>query len=88
MVIFSYNYFGQTAKQIQELAIEDLQTNTEIEVDSISNSLSNATSTVTFNLEIIGNSPAVIEGNNPRIHTLLTVARDTRRNLTIISSYC
>ena len=82
LAIFSYNYFTQTANQIQKLAIDDLQTNAEIEADSISNSLSNAISAITSNLELIANSPAVIEGNISNIQTLLNIGLESTRNLT------
>jgi signal transduction histidine kinase len=82
LAILSYNYFTQTANQIQDLAIDDLQTNSEIEAYSISNSLSNAISAITSNLILIANSPSVIEGNISRIQTLLNAGLDSTRNLT------
>ncbi|MDQ2685310.1 MAG: PDC sensor domain-containing protein, partial [Thermoproteota archaeon] len=82
LAILSYNYFTQTANQIQDLAIDDLQTNSEIEAYSISNSLSNAISALTSNLILIANSPSVIEGNISRIQTLLNAGLDSTRNLT------
>ena len=75
--IFSYNYFTQTADQIQELAINDLQTNAEIEAYSISNSLSNAISVITSNLKLIANSPSVMDGNISRIQTLLNIGLES-----------
>ena len=78
----SYNYFTHTTNQIQQLAIDDLQTNSAIEAYSISNSLSNAISAITSNLVLIANSPSTIEGNLPNIQTLLNVALNSTRNLT------
>ena len=82
LAIFSYNYFTQTANQIQELAINDLQTNAEIEAYSISNSLSNAISAITSNLIIIANSPSTMEGNISKIQTLLDFGLQSTSNLT------
>jgi signal transduction histidine kinase len=82
LAIFSYNYFTQTANQIRELAINDLQTNAEIEAYSISNSLSNAISAVTSNLIIIANSPSTMEGNISKIQTLLNFGQESTINLT------
>jgi hypothetical protein len=82
LVILSYNYFMQTANQIHELAIDDLQTNAEIEAYSISNSLSNAISVITSNLRLIANSPAVLEGNISNIQTLLNNGQETASDLT------
>ncbi|HKR72636.1 MAG TPA: hypothetical protein VJR94_00840, partial [Candidatus Nitrosocosmicus sp.] len=82
LAIFSYNYFTQTANQIQELAISDLQTNAEIEAYSISNSLSNAISAITSNLIIIANSPSTMEGNISTIQTLLDAGLESTSNLT------
>ena len=82
LAIFSYNYFTQTANQIQELAINELQTNTEIEAYSISNSLSNAISAITSNLLIIANSPSTTDGNISKIQTLLDYGQESTSNLT------
>ena len=82
LAIFSYNYFTQTANQIQNLAINELQTNTEIEAYSISNSLSNAISAITSNLLIIANSPSTTEGNISKIQTLLNFGQESTSNLT------
>ena len=82
LAILSYNYFTQTANQIQELAINDLQTNAEIEAYSISNSLSNAISVITSNLKLIANSPAVMDENISRIQILLNLGLESTRNLT------
>ena len=80
--IISYNYFTQTANQIQELAIDELKTNSEIEAYSISNSLSNAMYAIISNLEIIANSPSTIEGNTSATQTLLNIGLDSTNNLT------
>jgi signal transduction histidine kinase len=82
LAILSYNYFTQTANQIQGLAIDDLQTNAEIEAFSISNSLSNAISVITSNLKIIANSPSVMDGNISKIQSLLNLGLESTRNLT------
>jgi len=82
LAIFSFNYFTQTANQIQELAINDLQTNAEIEAYSISNSLSNAISAITSNLMLIANSPSTMEGNLSKIQILLDSGLETTSNLT------
>jgi len=82
LAIFSYNYFTQTADQIQELAIKELQTNAEIEAYSISNSLTNAISAITSNLLLIANSPSTMEGNISKIQTLLNFGLESTSNLT------
>ena len=82
LAVFSYNYFTQTANQIQGLAIKELQTNAEIEAYSISNSLSNAISAITSNLLLIANSPSTMEGNISKIQTLLNIGLESTSNLT------
>ena len=82
LAIFYYNYFDQTANQIQELAIDDLQTNAEIEAYSISNSLTNAIYAITSSVELIAHSPSAVEGNIPTIQTLLNIGLNSTRNLT------
>ena len=72
--IFSYNYFTQTANQIQELALDDLQTNSEIEVYSISNLLENSIHFVNANLERIAISQSVTNWNITGVQRLLDLA--------------
>ena len=72
--ILSYNYFTQTANQIQDLALNDLQTNSEIEVYSISNILQNSIYFVNSNLERIVNSPSISNWNITGIQRLLDLA--------------
>ena len=72
--ILSFNYFTQTANQIQELALDDLQTNSEIEVYSISNILQNSIYFVNSNLERIVNSPSITNSNITGIQRLLDLA--------------
>ena len=72
--IVSYNYFSQTANQIQDLALDDLQTNSEIEVYSISNILENSIYFVNSNLERIVNSPSITNWNITGIQRLLELA--------------
>lgn len=79
---FSYNYFTQTAKRIQELAIEDIQTSLEIEVHSVSDALSNAFTSVISNLEVIANTTAITKSNILVSQTLLDAALSSTRNLT------
>jgi signal transduction histidine kinase len=81
LIIISYNYSTQTGNQIQQLAVDDLQTNSEIEAYSISNSLSNAISAITSNLAIIANSPSIIGGNISSIQALLNIGLDSTKNL-------
>ena len=69
-----YNYFTQTANQIQELALDDLQTNSEIEVYGISNILENSIYFVNSNLERIVNSPSITNWNITGIQRLLDLA--------------
>ncbi|MDQ2684828.1 MAG: ATP-binding protein [Thermoproteota archaeon] len=80
--IFTYNYFTQTANQIEDLQIDSLQTNAEIEVFSISNILTNSIHYVKYNLDRISTSPSSIEGNLTRIQSLLDIAQASTSNLT------
>jgi hypothetical protein len=57
----SYNYFTQTADQIEGLVFDSLQTSAEIEVGSISNILTNSIHYVKYNLDRISTSPVSIQ---------------------------
>ncbi len=80
--IVSFNYFTLTANEVQELALNDLETNSEIEVYSISNMLSNSIFFVNSNLERIINSPSIINWNITGIDRLLTLSQNTTDQLT------
>ena len=80
--VLSYNFFTQSANQIEKLAIDSLQTNAEIEVFSISNILTNSIHYIKYNLDRISTSPSSIEGNITGIQTLLDLAQFSTGNLT------
>lgn len=80
--IVSFNYFTLTANEVQELALNDLETNSEIEVYSISNMLSNSIFFVNSNVERIINSPSIINWNITGIDRLLTLSQNTTDQLT------
>lgn len=80
--LLSYNFFTQTANEIQELAVDSLQTNAEIEVSSISNILTNYIHYVKYNLDRISTSPSSIEENITGIQTSLDLAQVSTSNIT------
>lgn len=80
--IVSFNYFTLTANEVQELALNDLETNSEIEVYSISNMLSNSIFFVNSNLERIINLPSIINWNITGIDRLLALSQNTTDQLT------
>lgn len=80
--IVSFNYFTLTANEIQELAIDDLQTNSEIEVYGLSNILSNSIFFVNSNLERIINSPSILNWNITGIDRLLSLSLNATDYLT------
>lgn len=78
----SYNYFTLTLSEVQELALNDLETNSEIEVYSISNMLSNSIFFINSNLERIVNSPSILNWNITGIDRLLALSQNTTDQLT------
>ena len=78
----SYNYFTLTLNEVQELALNDLETNSEIEVYSISNMLSNSIFFINSNLERIVNSPSILNWNITGIDRLLALSQNTTDQLT------
>ena len=80
--IFSYIYFTQLTTKIQSLAVRELETNSEIEAFSISNSLENALYTIGSNLELIATSPSMLDWNISRIQVLLEKGLDSTANIT------
>lgn len=82
LAIFSYNYFTQTSYQIQDLASSELQTNSAIEINSISKILSNAIRFIDSNLERIATSPSIINLNISRAETSLGLTQNSTSYLT------
>jgi signal transduction histidine kinase len=82
LVLLSNNFFTQTANQIYNQAINDLKTNAEIEAFSISNALYNAIYSIISNLVIVAESPAAVEWNTTRLHSLIDIAQSVSNNLT------
>lgn len=80
--VVSHNYFTLTVNEVQELALSDLETNSEIEVYSISNKLSNSIFFINSNLERIVNSPSILNWNITGIERLLTLSQNTTDQLT------
>lgn len=80
--VVSYNYFALTVNEVQELALSDLETNSEIEVYSISNILSNSIFFINSNLERTVNSPSVLNWNITGIERLLVLSQNTTDQLT------
>lgn len=82
MGVVSHNYFTLTVNEVQELALSDLETNSEIEVYSISNKLSNSIFFINSNLERIVNSPSILNWNITGIERLLALSQNTTDQLT------
>ena len=80
--VVSHNYFTLTVNEVQELALSDLETNSEIEVYSISNKLSNSIFFINSNLERIVNSPSILNWNITGIERLLALSQNTTDQLT------
>ena len=80
--VVSHNYFTLSVNEVQELALSDLETNSEIEVYSISNMLSNSIFFINSNLERIVNSPSILNWNITGIERLLALSQNTTDQLT------
>lgn len=80
--VVSHNYFTLTVNEVQELVLSDLETNSEIEVYSISNKLSNSIFFINSNLERIVNSPSILNWNITGIERLLALSQNTTDQLT------
>ena len=59
----SYGYSLYSSTQIEELAVQEIRSNTDIQAHDLANTLSNKFDDITNTLQIISQSPSVIEGN-------------------------
>jgi signal transduction histidine kinase len=75
--VISYEYSLYTSTQIEELAIQDVRSNTDIQAHDLANSLSNKLGDITNTLQIISQSPSVIEGNVESAKSMFNQAADS-----------
>lgn len=59
----SYGYSLYSSTQIEELAVQEIRSNTDIQAHDLANTLSNKLDDITNTLQIISQSPSVIGGN-------------------------
>jgi signal transduction histidine kinase len=83
--VISYEYSLYTSTKIEELAVQDIRSNTDIQAHDLANSLSNKLGDITNTLQIISQSPSVIEGKVESAKSMFNQAADS--NPEIIDFY-
>jgi signal transduction histidine kinase len=73
----SYEYSHYTSQQIEELAVQDIRSNSDIQAHVLANSLSNKLGEITNTLQIISQSPSVIGGNVEGAKSIFNQADDS-----------
>lgn len=75
--VISYEYSLYTSTKIEELAVQDIRSNTDIQAHDLANSLSNKLGDITNTLQIISQSPSVIEGKVESAKSMFNQAADS-----------
>ncbi len=78
----SYQYSSFTADEIAKIASQDVKSNARIQAYDLSRILFRSIDSITTNLQIITNSPAIQNNETESAQTLLTTAQDSTSTLT------
>jgi len=73
----SYGYSLYSSTQIEELAVQEIRSNTDIQAHDLANSLSNKLDDITNTLKIISQSPSVLGGNVDSAKSMFNQADDS-----------
>ena len=77
----SYEYSLYTSTQIEELAVQEIRSSTDIQAHYLANSLSNKLGDIIDTLQIITQGPSVLEGNVERAKSMFNQADDSSREI-------
>ena len=77
----SYEFSLYTSAQIEELAVQEIRSSTDIQAHDLANSLSNKLGDVVNTLQVISRVPAVIEGDLERARPVFNQAEDSSPEL-------
>lgn len=79
--VISYEYSMYTSAQIEELAVREIRSSTDIQAHDLANSLSNRLGDITDTLQIISKSPSVIGGDLEGARPMFDQAEDSSPEL-------
>ncbi|HEX5892087.1 MAG TPA: sensor histidine kinase [Nitrososphaeraceae archaeon] len=82
LAVVSYQYSSFTAAEIAKIASQDVKSNARIQAYDLSRILFRSIDSITTNLQIITNSPAIQNNETESAQTLLTTAQDSTSTLT------
>ena len=82
LAVISYQYSSFTAAEIAKIASQDVKSNARIQAYDLSRILFRSIDSITANLQIITNSPAIQNNETERAQILLTTAQDSTSALT------
>ena len=82
LALVSYQYSSFTAAEIAKIASQDVKSNARIQTYDLSRILFRSIDSITANLQIISNSPAIQNNETVRAQILLTTAQDSTSALT------
>jgi signal transduction histidine kinase len=82
LAVVSYQYSSFTAAEIAKIASQDVKSNARIQAYDLSRILFRSIDSITTNLQIITNSPAIQNNETESAQILLTTAQDSTSTLT------
>jgi signal transduction histidine kinase len=80
--VISYDYYVYSASKVDEIAENEIHTNTIIEADAVSKIISNNIDAVGDNLKTLTKSPAILNNNGETAKTLLMLRQNATKDLT------
>lgn len=80
--VYSYQYYTFTSAQISDIALQEIKTNSQIQVHDLSQILSNKFESISNLLQVLADSPAIHNNKYKRAHTIIDIRQQYSNQLT------
>ena len=80
--VYSYQYYTFTSAQISDIALQEIKTNSQIQVHDLSQILSNKFESISNLLQVLADSPAIHNNEYKRAHTIIDIRQQYSNQLT------
>jgi signal transduction histidine kinase len=80
--VYSYQYYTFTSAQISDIALQEIKTNSQIQVHDLSQILSNKFESISNLLQVLADSPAIHNNEYKRASTIIDIRQQYSNQLT------